>query len=209
MMNRFPFTIGRNDLVRVIALLFLLTSLGRAYAQPRIVSTVPLDGATGVPLSATLVITFSETMSNSVTMAYLFATNPYELLPASLSWSAGDTVLTCTPIAALPAGQTILWTVMEGQNPAGTPLSGLTGGTFTTVSAGQLTLTNAIWSGGTFAFDVISPASQTLTVEYSSTLRSNQWQTLLTTNSPAGRVHIADPHSSTNRYLFYRARTGS
>jgi hypothetical protein len=208
MMNRFPFPVGRNHLVRVVAVLFSLTPLACAYAQPTIVSTVPLRGAISVPLSATVVITFSEAMNTSLTMAFLFASNPYEYLEASLSWSAGDTVLTCTPIASLPANREILWNV-NGQNPAGILLSGVTGGTFTTVSAGQLTLTNAIWSGGTFAFDVISPASQTLTVEYSSTLRSNQWQTLFTTNSPAGRVHIADPHSSTNRYLFYRARTGS
>jgi hypothetical protein len=54
-------------------------------------------------------------------------------------------------------------------------LGGFTGGSFTTVAAAQLTLTNATWIGGTFAFDVTSQAGQTLTVEYSSTLRSNQW----------------------------------
>src|ERR1019366_5351106 len=31
-----------------------------------------------------------------------------------------------------------------------------------------------------------------------STLRSNQWQILLTTNSPTSPVHIVDPHSITN-----------
>jgi len=208
-MNRFPFPIGRNHLVRVFALLFSLMSLGPAHAAPTIVSSAPPSGATGVPLSAALIITFSEAMNTGVTTNYLFASAPYEFLPASLSWSAGNTVLTCTPAAALPANRTILWTVSNGQNPAGDPLVGYTGGTFTTVSEGQLTLTNATWAGGTFAFDVISQAGQTFTVEYSSTLRSNEWQTLLTTNSPAGRVHIADPHSSTNRYLFYRARDGS
>ena len=208
-MNRYPLPIGRNDLVRALALGLSLMSLGPAHASPTIVSTVPLRDATSVPLSATLVITFSEAMNTGVTTAYLFASNPYEYLPASFSWSAGDTVLTCTPVATLPANQTILWSVVNGQNPAGYPLTGLTGGTFTTVSAGQLTLTNAIWSGGAFAFDVISEAGQDLSVEYNSTLRPNQWQNLVTTNSPAGRVHIVDPHSSTNAHLFYRARTGS
>ena len=208
-MNLFAFLIRPNNLVPVLVLLLSLMSLERAPAQPTIVSSVPPTGASGVPVSAAVVITFSEAMNTSVTLAYLFDSTTLELLPSSLSWSAGNTVLTCTPTAAFPAGQTILWTVMNGQNPAGAPLSGFTGGSFTTVSGAQLTLTNAIWSGGVFAFDVTSQAGQTLTVEYSSTLRSNQWQTLLTTNSPAGRVHIADPHSSTNRYLFYRARTGS
>jgi methionine-rich copper-binding protein CopC len=208
-MKLFAFPIRRNYLVRVLVLLLSLMALERAHAQPTIVSSVPPTGASGVPLSAAVVITFSEAMNTSVTLAYLFDSTTLELLPASLSWSAGNTVLTCTPSAAFPADRTILWTVMNGQNPAGAPLSGFTGGTFTTASGGQLTLTNLIWSGGMFAFDVTSQAGQTLTVEYSSTLRSNQWQTLLTTNSSAGRVHIADPHSSTNRYLFYRARTGS
>ena len=83
--------------------------------------------------------------------------------------------MTCTTFAPLPANRTIWWTVTNGQNLAGVPLGGFTGGSFTTVAAAQLTLTNATWIGGTFAFDVTSQAGQTLTVEYSSTLRSNQW----------------------------------
>ena len=208
-MNLFTFAIRRNYLVRGLVLLLPLMALERAHAQPTIVSTVPPTGASGVPLSAAVVLTFSEGMNTSATLAYLFDSTTLELLPASLSWSAGNTVLTCSPAAAFLAGRTIWWTVMNGQDTAGAPLSGFTGGTFTTVSGGQLTLTNAIWSGGMFAFDVTSQAGQALTVEYSSTLLPNQWQTLLTTNSPTGQVHIADPQSSTNRYLFYRARTGS
>ncbi len=208
-MNLFTFAIRRNYLVRGLVLLLPLMALERAHAQPTIVSTVPPTGASGVPLSAAVVLTFSEGMNTSATLAYLFDSTTLELLPASLSWSAGNTVLTCSPAAAFLAGRTIWWTVMNGQDTAGAPLSGFTGGTFTTVSGGQLTLTNAIWSGGMFSFDVTSQAGQTLTVEYSSTLLPNQWQTLLTTNSPTGQVHIADPQSSTNRYLFYRARTGS
>jgi methionine-rich copper-binding protein CopC len=208
-MNLFAFAIRRNYLVRGLVLLLSLMALQRAHAQPTIVSTVPPTGASGVPLSAAVVLTFSEGMNTSATLAYLFDSTTLELLPASLSWSAGNTVLTCSPAAAFLAGRTIWWTVMNGQDTAGAPLSGFTGGTFTTVSGGQLTLTNVIWSGGMFSFDVTSQAGQALTVEYSSTLLPNQWQTLLTTNSPTGQVHIADPQSSTNRYLFYRARTGS
>jgi hypothetical protein len=209
MMKYFRSRIGRNYPVRVFALLLSLMSLGRAYAAPTIISTDPVRGASGVALSAAVSITFSEAMNPTVTVAYFFASSPYEYVPASLSWSAGNTVLTCTPTTAWPANQTILWNVDPAQNPAGVALGGLTGGTFTTGSGNQLTLTNAVWSGGAFAFDVTSSAGQTLTVEYSSTMRTNQWQTLLTTNSPAGLVHVVDPHSSTNRYLFYRARTGS
>ena len=174
-MNLFPFPIGRNYLVRVFVLLFSLMSLGRALAQPTIVSTVPANSAHGVPLTATLAITFSEAMNTSTTTPYLVDSITFAVLPASLSWSAGNTVVTCTTFAPLPANRTIWWTVTNGQNLAGVPLGGFTGGSFTTVAAAQLTLTNATWIGGTFAFDVTSQAGQTLTVEYSSTLRSNQW----------------------------------
>ena len=205
-MSLFPCSVGRDYLVRVLAVWLML--LGRVHAEPTIVSTVPPNGANGVPLSATLVITFSEVMTNTTT-AYLVDSVTYAHLDISSLWSTGNTVLTCTPTAALPANRTILWTVMNGQNLAGVPLSGYTGGTFTTISAGPLTLTNALWNGGTFAFDVASQAGQAFTVEYNSALRSNQWQTLLTTNSPAGLVHIVDPQSSTNLSRFYRARNGS
>jgi hypothetical protein len=208
-MKRSPLLIGRNCLVRGVALLFSLMLLGRAYAAPTIVSTDPASGVSSVPLTAAVTITFSEAMNTAATVAYFFDLSVPEQLQTTASWSAGNTVLTCMPTASWPAGRTVSWTV-NGQNPAGTPLGGgFTGGDFKTVFVTQLALTNAIWSGGVFAFDVTSQAGQTLTVEYSSTLRSNQWQTLLTTNSPAGRVHVIDPHSSTNRYLFYRARTGS
>src|ERR1035441_9531702 len=129
-MNLFAFAVRPNYLVQTCALPISLMSLERAHAQPTIVSTVPPTGASGVPVSATVVITFSEAMNTSVTLAYLFDSTTLELLPATLSWSAGDTVLTCTPAAAFPAGRTIWWTVMNGQDPAGAPLRGFRGGGF-------------------------------------------------------------------------------
>lgn len=209
-MHLFPEPKGTSHVVRVLILAFSLMPVGRIHAQPVIVSTDPTSGASGVPTSAALVITFSEAMNTSLTLPFLFDGATYQGLPESSSWSAGNTVLTCTPTAALPAGRLILWTVADGQNPSGTLLSGYTGGSFTTASGnGSITLTNATWSPGAFSFDVLSPPGTTLTVEYNSTLGSNQWQRLLTTNSPAGLVHITDPQSSTNPHLFYRARTGS
>src|SRR5262249_23241250 len=73
-----------------------------------------------------------------------------------------------------------------------------------------LVMTNGVWSGGMFSVDVLAPATHTITIESSSTLQSNSWTSVLTTNTPAGgRVHLSDPRSTTNRYLLYRARTGS
>lgn len=71
-----------------------------------------------------------------------------------------------------------------------------------------LVMTNASWSG-LFNCDVTAPAGQTLTVEFSANMKAGSWSPVLTTNVPAGgRVHVSDIHSSTNRYLFYRAHTG-
>ena len=71
---------------------------------------------------------------------------------------------------------------------------------------GALIFTNAAWSGGTFSFNVISSTGQIFTVEYSSTMLTNQWLPLLTTNSITGLVQIT--HPATNKYFFYRARKG-
>jgi hypothetical protein len=99
---------------------------------------------------------------------------------------------------------------MYGQSASGAPLTGIAGGSFTTASpSNSPVLTNATWSVGAFSFDVLSQVGQALTVEYRSTVNSNLWQTLLTTNSPGGKVHVTDPQSSTNPRRFYRARTGT
>jgi hypothetical protein len=65
-------------------------------------------------------------------------------------------------------------------------------------------LTNASWSNGTFSFDVRSAAGQGLIIEFSSTLLTNQWATLLTTNNASGSVRIS--HTTGSSHLFYRAR---
>jgi hypothetical protein len=207
-MKPFPLPTGREYRAGIVAVLGSLLVLGPVVAQPVIVSTVPVNGATGVSPSAAVVITFSEAMNTSVTTPYFVDSTTFGILPAPWSWSAGNTVLTCTPSPAFPSSRQIYWTVNGGQNPAGVPLAGSVGGTFTTAGT-QLALTNAAWSASGFSFNVTSPAGQTLTVEYTGNLRSNQWLALLTTNSPAGQLHIVDPRSLTNRSLFYRARTGA
>jgi len=207
-MNIPPFPSGRFSPGRLGVLLSCLLTLGHVRAQPTIVSTAPPSGATGVEPSASLVIAFSEAMDTNVTTVYLVDSTTFAILSASSSWNTDGKVITSTPTAPFPAGQTIWWTVMNGQDLAGNHLAGYTGGTFTIAPASQLVLTNLSWSGGVFGFDVVSQTNQTFTIEYS-TLGSNQWQILLTTNSPTGSIHIVDPHSSTNAYLFYRAQAGS
>ena len=78
-------------------------------------------------------------------------------------------------------------------------------------SAPAPVFTNAVLSGGTFGFDILTSTGQTVTVIYTNNLKSasSTWPILLTTNSTVSKFHISDPHSSTNPILFYRARNGS
>jgi hypothetical protein len=78
-------------------------------------------------------------------------------------------------------------------------------------SAAAPVLTNAAWSGGTFGFNILTLPGQTVTVIYNTNLSSAfaSWPILLTTNSAGSVDHISDPHSATNKTLYYRARNGS
>jgi probable HAF family extracellular repeat protein len=49
-----------------------------------------------------------------------------------------------------------------------------------------LVLTNSSTTNGRFGFTILSAPGQAMTVEYSTTLASNSWTTLLTTNGPDG-----------------------
>jgi hypothetical protein len=113
------------------ALVFSLLGLVQAQAQPTIVSTVPTSGATGVSTTAAVVFTFSEAMDTTATAAVFYSTSPYALLTTTPVWSAGNTVLSCTPSPAFPASTPILW-LLSGQDPGGNSLSGIPEGTFTT-----------------------------------------------------------------------------
>jgi hypothetical protein len=67
---------------------------------PGVQSLVPPDRATGVASDAAIVITFSQAMdTRSVEAAYRSDTLPPDQV--TFAWSAGDQVLTITPIAAL------------------------------------------------------------------------------------------------------------
>ncbi len=78
-------------------------------------------------------------------------------------------------------------------------------------SAAAPVFTNAAWSGGTFGFNILTSPGQTVTVIYNTSLSSafSSWPILLTTNSAGSLFHISDPHSATNKTLFYRARNGT
>jgi hypothetical protein len=71
-----------------------------------------------------------------------------------------------------------------------------------------LILTNGMRVAGVYNFDVVAPASATVTVESSTNLAPGSFAGFLTTNTPAGgRFHVTDHRSTSNRLFFYRART--
>jgi hypothetical protein len=118
-----------------LALISSLLNLTRALAQPTIVSTVPTDGATGVSTTAAVVFTFSEAMDPTETAATFVSESPPAEYTTSPVWSAGNTVLSCTPRTAFPVSTEIVW-VVSGQTPGGTALGGIPEGTFTTSATG-------------------------------------------------------------------------
>jgi hypothetical protein len=73
--------------------------------------------------------------------------------------------------------------------------------------SGPLLLTNASYAG-TFSFEVLCSAGQTVTVEYRTNLMTGVWQNLLTTNSVGNLFRAVAPQAAMNRSMFFRARNG-
>jgi hypothetical protein len=118
-----------------VALITCLLTLTRVQAQVVIESSVPPDNATGVSTTAPVVFTFSQAMDPTVTAAMFFNDTTFSPLPTTPAWSAGNTVLSCTPNPPFPSGTNIFWEV-SGQTPSGTVLGGIPIGSFTTIGTG-------------------------------------------------------------------------
>lgn len=127
---------SRNRFARLLLSAGVLFSFWHAQAQPTILSVVPANGATGISTSTTVVFTFTEAMNPdpNVTSAFFYY-GLGNLVATTPSWSAGNTVLTCTPVSALPANTTIQWAV-TGESAGGQPLGGIPVGSFTTGTGG-------------------------------------------------------------------------
>jgi hypothetical protein len=121
----------QNLAVRFLAMMILSAGLQQAMAQPIIVSTVPASGATGVSPSAAVVFTFSTAMDIDATTAQFIDTTDFSFPAVGSAWSAGNTVLTCTPSPAFVNNHMITWFV-TGQDPDGNELGGVPEGSFTT-----------------------------------------------------------------------------
>ena len=95
--------------------LLLLAALPGARAQT--ITSDPADGATGVSVSGPVTFTFSSAVDPTQTTASFYSTSPAGFYPVSPTWSAGNTVLTCTPSSPFPANATISWSVIVNVTP--------------------------------------------------------------------------------------------
>jgi methionine-rich copper-binding protein CopC len=89
---------------------------------PYIVSTAPVDGAVGVPITASLVVTFSErVVTDTLALTVTPAVSGWQV-----GWDAGATVLTLTPVEPLAYEQVYTVTVAvedaQGQGLAAGPV---------------------------------------------------------------------------------------
>src|SRR5262245_45545565 len=105
----------------------ILTSRGPAQAVPVITSPAPTNGASP---AGPFVFVFSEPMAPTYSGAAFVDGVTFAFLPTTDSWSAGNTVLTCTPTPSFPANRMVFWQV-DGENPDGEILEGTTTGIFT------------------------------------------------------------------------------
>ena len=115
-----------------------------ACAQGATVTPSIANNATGVALNLPMVFTFSKAMDTSQTSA-MFVDPAQGLLDVTDAWSAGDTVLTCSPTAGNWPAQTQLQWILSGfdvdGNPSPPPL-GFANGFFTTGTGGGTTDTD-------------------------------------------------------------------
>jgi hypothetical protein len=189
---------GEIPTIRFLAGVFFLVGFQLALAQPTIISTVPINGATGVSTSAPVVFTFSTGMDTTATTAeFIDLTTPGfpTVIPV---WSAGNTVLTCTPSPAFPLGHTIEW-VVSGQDTNVNSLGGTPYGTFTagTGGGGGGSGTNAVTGflvGKAWEYDQTSASVPLLdtNIPYvfsgETALASNRTATTITLTLPTGGV---------------------
>ncbi len=128
-----PFPFGVR-FARLFTVACSLVSSQFVSAQPVIVSTVPPNMAAGVSGATPVVFTFSAPMDPVATAAQFIDASSYQILTTVPAWTAGGTVLTCTPLAPWPASHMIVWSV-AGATPSGTQLGGQPAGMFTAGSS--------------------------------------------------------------------------
>jgi hypothetical protein len=177
--------------------LALLSGINQAVAQPTILSTVPTNGATDVSPAAAVVFTFSTNMNPTTTTAFFNDVTAEDESPSvNAVWSAGNTVLTCTPSPDFANNHNIEWDV-SGEDTNGNILTGTMTGDFTTVpgvDGGSGTNAVTTFLVGTYWFyDQTNAAPPIL---YPVIPYEFYAQTTLTSNRTATNITVTLPTSS-------------
>lgn len=178
----------------------LAGGLSQAAAQTTLSSVVPNLDATGVPANTTVQFTFSGAMNSAGTFVTFMDQTGGTVTPTTPSWSAGFTVLTCTPITPFPAGKTISWILM-GTSTLGTQV-GPEMGSFT-VASGAADCTNQIPSytlGKAVMYSQTSAASPALSTNWPYVFVA--CTTLACSNSAATNVSLTSPGTGSTNLMF-------
>lgn len=119
--------------VVAFALLLAACAGGGGAPAPTITATNPAADATGVPVTATIAITFSQAM-NEASVQTAFSSAP--AIACGFGWNAASTVMTCTPAAELAPSTAYEVTVAaSAASAAGRPLGTAFSLEFTTGAA--------------------------------------------------------------------------
>jgi hypothetical protein len=181
-----------NLTARILAIMMFLAGLRQAAALPTIVSTVPTNGATGVLPGSAVVFTFNTAMNPAATSVFFSdVTASNESPTVVLAWSAGNTVLTCTPSPQFANNHSIAWNV-NGQDMVGNFLTGTTAGSFTTLvgvngGSGTNALTTFLLTKYALYRQTNNAPPPLFTYEFvaQSTLASNRTAAAITVTIPA------------------------
>jgi len=194
-----------------VVLILALSGLSRLQAQPTIVSVSPINGATGVATSSHVVFTFSTAMSTY--SQAVFTNDAGSFLPVTSAWSAGNSVLTCTPVSGFPGNTVVHWYVL-GFDAGATPLTGTTSGSFSTGagggSSGSGTNALTVFSlSKSYLFSQTNTASPTPEVfnpyqfGASTSLMSNRTATTITLTFPAAGIsNLSDTILTPQQWYF-------
>jgi hypothetical protein len=128
------------------------TTRGAASTTPRVISSTPLDGATGVSLNGNASVTFSEVMDPATLTAGTFTlTSGAAAVPVQGMVTYANSTAVFTPVAQLAAGVSYTATITTGaRSVLGVALAAKNAWSFTTVRALPMGLPVHLGTAGTF-----------------------------------------------------------
>lgn len=149
--------------------------------RPTLLNNSPMEGATEVPTSAQLLLTFSEPMD---TDSIQVGVQPSVALGAPV-WNQQDTVLRLQPTGPLAQNTTYTVTV-DGEDVAGNPLTGVRAFSFTTTGPAPDTTPPTVLSTSPSQTSTGTARNSLLEVVFSEPMNKASVQAAFSITSPAG-----------------------